>query len=223
VNLSSAQVVEVDGLAARYGKPRRVEVVIRPFFDPVQRPDRFAEVCMVIRRPNGKVPLSIKTFYPRGAHRLPTGGIHHGERILDALRRETAEETGLETEIARFLAWITYRSASAPDGPPLFHTFAFLLDEVGGTFHTRDLEEQIEEWIEIEPSALGRVADQLDGIASAPSKDIGGDWADWGRFRAVVHRVVHEELSRRTRWATSGSLRAQGPLPPVREERNHKP
>jgi 8-oxo-dGTP pyrophosphatase MutT (NUDIX family) len=194
VNLSSAQIAEVDELAARFGEPRRVEAVIRPFFDPVQRPDRFAEVCMVIRRRNGKVPLSIKTFYPRGAYRLPTGGIHHGEPILDALRRETAEETGLETEIKRFLTWITYRSASAPDGPPLFHTFAFLLDETGGRFHTSDVEEQIEEWIEVEPAALDQVAERLDGIRSAPSQDIGGDWADWGHFRAIVHRVVREEL-----------------------------
>ena len=185
---------EVALLAARFGEPRRLEVLIRPFFDPVQRPDRFAEVCMVIRRRNGRVPLSIKTFYPRGAHRLPTGGIHHGEPILDALRRETEEETGLETEIKRFLAWITYRPVSAPDGPPLFHTFAFLLEEMGGRFHTRDLEEQIEEWIEVEPAALGDVADRLDRITSMPSKEIGGDWADWGHFRAIVHRVVHEAL-----------------------------
>jgi ADP-ribose pyrophosphatase YjhB (NUDIX family) len=196
VNLSDAQIAELAELAARFGEPLRLEVTIRPFFDPVQRPDRFAEVCMVIRRRNGKLPLSIKTFYPRGAHRLPTGGIHHGERIFDALSRETEEETGLETEIKRFLAWITYRSESNPEGPPLFHTFAFLLEEVGGTFQTRDLEEQIEEWIEVEPAALGGIADRLDRMTSAPSKDIGGDWADWGHFRAVVHRVVCEELSR---------------------------
>ena len=185
---------EIALIAARFGEPRRVDALVRPFFDPIQRPDRFAEVCMVIRRRNGKVPLSIKTFYPRGAYRLPTGGIHHGERILDALSRETEEETGLETVTERFLAWITYRPVSAPDAPPLFHTFAFLLDEVGGRFHTRDLEEQIEEWLEVEPAALGDVADRLDRVASAPSNEIGGDWADWGHFRAVVHRVVHEEL-----------------------------
>ena len=195
MNLSPAQVAEVAELAARFGEPRRVEVLIRPFFDPVQRPDRFAEVCMVIRRRNGKVPLSIKTFYPRGAHRLPTGGIHHGEAVLAALLRETEEETGLETEVKRFLAWITYRSESDPKGPPLFHTFAFLLDEVGGTFHTRDLEEQIEEWIEVQPAMLADVAARLNTIRSEPSRDIGGDWADWGRFRAVVHRVVHGELT----------------------------
>jgi ADP-ribose pyrophosphatase YjhB (NUDIX family) len=185
---------EVALLAARFGEPRRIEASVRPFFDPIQRPDRYGEVCMVIRRRNGKIPLSIKTFYPRGAYRLPTGGIHHGEPILDALRRETDEETALEVEIRRFLAWITYRDASLPQGPPLFHTFAFLLDEIGGTFKTRDEEEQIEDWIEVDPTALATAADRLDRIASAPSKDIGGDWADWGRFRAVVHRAVYEAL-----------------------------
>src|SRR3989441_6139217 len=118
-----------------------MDVAIRPFFDPVQNPDRFAEVCMVVRRRSGKVPLCIKTFYPRGAYRLPTGGIHRGERILDALLRETDEETALEIEVRRFLVWITYRDVSLPHPPPLFHTFAFLLDEVGGTFRTRDEEE----------------------------------------------------------------------------------
>jgi 8-oxo-dGTP pyrophosphatase MutT (NUDIX family) len=186
---------EIAALAARFGEPRRIEASVRPFFDPIQRPDRFGEVCMVIRRRNGKIPLSIKTFYPRGAYRLPTGGIHLGERILDALVRETMEETALQVKVQRFLASITYRAVAVPNGLPLFHTFAFLLDEVGGTFKTRDEEEQIEEWIEVEPSALAGVADYLDTLASEPSRDIGGDWADWGHFRAVVHRAVAEELS----------------------------
>ena len=195
MDLDGTQRAELEELTRAYGAPRRVDAQITPFFDPVQRPDRFGEVCMVIRRRNGKIPLSIKTFYPRGAYRLPTGGIHHGERILDALRRETDEETALEVEVRRFLAWIIYRDVSIPEGPPLFHTLAFLLDEVGGTFKTRDEEEQIEDWIEVAPSALADVADRLDHIASAPSKNIGGDWADWGHFRAVVHRAVAEELS----------------------------
>jgi NAD+ diphosphatase len=189
---------EISELAARFGEPRRIDVAIRPFFDPVQNPDRFAEVCMVVRRPNGKVLLSIKTFYPRGAHRLPTGGIHHGERILDALVRETAEETGLETEVRRFLGAIAYRAVSAPQGPPIFHTFAFLLDEVGGILETRDTEERIEEWIEVDPTELGDVADRLERVTSAYSEDIGGRWSDWGRFRAIVHRLAQGELARYT-------------------------
>jgi ADP-ribose pyrophosphatase YjhB (NUDIX family) len=186
---------EVAQLAARYGEPRRVDRAIRLFFDPVQNPDRSGEVCMVVRRPNGKVLLAIKTFYPRGAYRLPTGGIHPGEPIVDALMRETTEETGLATELRRFLAVISYRDVAAPAGPPVFRTFAFLLDEVGGRLGALDEKEQIEEWIEVDAAELTAVADRLERVASAPSVDIGGDWADWGRFRAIVHRVVHATLS----------------------------
>src|SRR5947199_10852977 len=113
MELTSQMSAEITRLAKRYGDPVRVDAVIDDgFLDPIRRPDRIGEVCMVIRRPNGRLLLSIKTFYPRGAHRLPTGGIAHGEAIYDALVRETEEETGLETEVRRFLAAISYRSRS---------------------------------------------------------------------------------------------------------------
>jgi ADP-ribose pyrophosphatase YjhB (NUDIX family) len=194
VSISPDQREEVEWVARRFGEPKRVEAVLRgDFFDPIHRPDRVGEVCMVIRRPNGKLLLAIKTFYPRGAYRLPTGGIGIGEPILDALARETAEETGLDTTVRRFLASIAYRTDSA-DTEPVFRTFAFLLDEIGGTLGARDESERIEDFIEIDPRELGAVADRLERVTSQPSTEIGGDWADWGRFRAVVHRVVHEVL-----------------------------
>lgn len=194
MKLSADRIAEIAELARRFGEPRRVDSLIRGGFDPVQKADRVGEVCMVIRRPNGKILLSIKTFYPRGAHRLPTGGIHEGERILDAALREAKEETGLETEPRRFLAAISYRDSRTGAREPIFHTFAFLLDEVGGQLGTPDEKEQIEEWIEVAPEDLAAVADRLERVSSAHSDDIEGDWADWGRFRAIVHRVVHAEL-----------------------------
>jgi hypothetical protein len=90
---------------------------------------------------------------------------------------------------------IAYRSRSSAESPPIFRTFAFLLDEVGGTLEARDNEERIEDYVEVEPSELRAVADRLEHVASTRSADIGGDWADWGRFRAVVHRVVHDALT----------------------------
>src|SRR5438093_1484464 len=148
---------EIAALGKRYGQPLVREVALDDVaFDPVGAPDRIAEVCMVVRRPSGKLLLAIKDFYPRGAFRLPTGGIHHGEPILDAVRREAIEETGLTLEVARFLAALNYRNG--PTGPPAFHTFAFLLDERGGTLGAQDPAERIERWIEIEPSALPAVA-----------------------------------------------------------------
>ena len=196
MELSPAVKRELAELARAYGEPRSLDALIDDSFtDPIWKRDRYGEVCMVIRRPNGKVLLSIKTFYPRGAYRLPTGGIHHGEGVHDALVREAHEETGLDTTVDRFLARIAYRPSSRPDGAPVFHTFAFLLGEVGGTLGTLDAAEQLEDWREVTHTELLGVADFLADLKTAGTQDIGGDWRAWGRFRAVVHRVVHDALA----------------------------
>ena len=186
---------ELTDLARRYGAPLMADARIADDFnDPIRRKDRYGEVCMVVRRPNGNVLLSIKTFYPRGAYRLPTGGIHEGEPVYDALLRETHEETGLDTTVERFLAQISYRG-TAPRAKPFFHTFAFLLRETGGTLGALDLSEQLEDWREIDPSELPRVADTLDDLRTTSAHDIGGDWRAWGKFRAIVHRAVHQAMT----------------------------
>src|SRR5689334_10837308 len=94
---------EIAALAARYGAPRRlaVELAGAPF-EPLLRSDRFGEVCMVLRRANGRLLTAIKTFYPSGAYRLLTGGVGHGESIAAALLREIDEETGLDVAVRRF-------------------------------------------------------------------------------------------------------------------------
>jgi len=52
------------------------------------------------------------------------------------------------------------------------------------------------EWREIEVGDLPRVADALDHLTTQGTEDIGGDWRAWGKFRAVVHRAVHQALAR---------------------------
>ena|SRR6185503_7264605 len=193
MELSPEATDEVRQLVYRYGMPRRIRAPIDASFDdPIRKPDRIGEVCMVIRRPNGTLLVSIKTFYPRGAYRLPTGGIHPGEKIGDALVREAHEETGLELEVMRFLAHITY--VAPADAAPLFHTFAFLLEERGGTLGALDASEQIEDWREIQPDELAGVARFLDDLRTDGAADIGGSWRAWGKFRSVVHRVVYDAL-----------------------------
>lgn len=196
VDLPDAIVTELAELARRYGAPRRIHAPIEDRFDdPIRKEDRFGEVCMVVRRPNGKLLLSIKTFYPRGAYRLPTGGIHHGEGVYDALVREAHEETGLEVEVRRFIAHLSYPPARDVDATPLFHTFAFLLEERGGTLGAIDTTEQIEDWREVTVDELPHVADFLENLGTQGTRDIGGDWRAWGKFRAPVHRVVYDALS----------------------------
>src|SRR6185503_11487916 len=131
-----------------YGQPRRITAQLDNWqFSPVTMGDRYGEVCMVVRRPNGMLITAKKTFYPAGAFRLLTGGVGHGELIAAALLREVAEETGLEVVVRRFLAVIEYHLqelGARPSNPQLassnlqpFATFAFLLDEIAGTLATQ--------------------------------------------------------------------------------------
>jgi 8-oxo-dGTP pyrophosphatase MutT (NUDIX family) len=186
---------ELEQLAQRYGRPLvcDVDLGVHSMFDPLNRTDRFGEVCMVVRRPDRKLLTMKKTFYPPGAYRLLTGGINHGEHVLDALLRETYEETGLEVTITRFLAAVAYHTGST-DTMPVFYTFAFLLDEVGGSLGVVDEKERVEAFREVKPADLPTMADYLDGMGTDYSGEIAGDWRDWGRFRAVIHRVVWEAL-----------------------------
>src|SRR6266487_5900369 len=105
---------ELAQLAERFGQPlvRTVDLGMTRQFDPLNRSDRYGEVCMVVRRPNGKLLTMKKTFYPAEAYRLLTGGINHGELVLDALLRETHEETGLQVEVERFLVAAGYKTVN---------------------------------------------------------------------------------------------------------------
>ncbi|MHB8630342.1 MAG: NUDIX hydrolase [Candidatus Limnocylindria bacterium] len=185
---------ETVALAGRFGAPITRDIALDDIgFDPVGNPSRFAEVCMVVRRPTGKVLLSIKTFYPRGAYRLPTGGIDKDEPILDAVGRETFEETGLRPDVTRFLAALTYLDGRS--GAPVFHTFAFLLDDQSGApVASLDPHEQIEGYVEVPIGALPDVALRLERIAPDGAAGI-ANWDAWGRFRAHAHRAVHRALA----------------------------
>jgi NAD+ diphosphatase len=191
--LTEAVELEIADLAARYGAPRRVAVELQGApFDPLVMTDRYGEVCMVIRRPNAKLITAIKTFYPPGAFRLLTGGVQYGEPIAEALMREVAEETGLDVTVRRFLAVIEYRLAQ---GEYSFATFVFLLEEVGGTLGAQDANEQIGAFRELAIDELLAQAEVLAQLPDDVDERIAGSWRDWGRFRAVVHRVVYETMS----------------------------
>ncbi|MFL5705154.1 MAG: NUDIX hydrolase [Ktedonobacteraceae bacterium] len=186
---------ELNQLAKTYGQPvvQVANLEISNLFDPLNKTDRYGEVCMVVRRPNGKVLTMIKTFYPQGAYRLPTGGISHGEGVLAALLRETAEETGLQVKVRRFLAAVAYRTSITGE-EPVFYTFAFLLDELGGTLTVLDESEQIADFREVEPANLLKVAEYLEQLGTEYSQYLHGEIRDWGRFRAVIHRAVWQAM-----------------------------
>ena len=186
---------ELAQLAVTYGKPlvRTIDLGASTQFDPLSRADRYGEVCMVIRRRNGRLLTAVKTFYPKDAYRLLTGGINHGERVYDALLRETHEETGLTVNVNRFLAALVYH-LNDEEKAPVFYTFAFLLDEVSGTLGVLDAAERVEAFREVSADDLPKMANTLRDIQHEPSREIGGNWHDWGMFRAAIHDAVYTAL-----------------------------
>lgn len=179
---------EVLALVQQYGTPL-YQTVTAPFTDYLRReiaPHRQCDVCMVIRRGNGKLITMTKTFYPPNIYRLPTGGIEAGETILAALQRETLEETGLVTSIERFLAVVTYEHA----GEPIFASFVFLLQEISGKLGALDEHEQVAAYREIMPNEIETLAEQLEQLGDGYSAELQMRWADWGAYRAALHRVV---------------------------------
>jgi NAD+ diphosphatase len=202
--VSAQEQIDETGLTgdgAAWGRPRRVTVALRlsSLFDAVEaRPERVAEVVFAIRRPNDRLLLQTKTFYPPGVYRLPSGSIKSGETVLTALWREVAEETSLHATLSRFLAVVSYTIVEPDHGQaaPLeraFTSYLFLLRETGGELRAADESERVAGFREIETWELPTAADQLESLATSPDPAL-SDWGDWGRFRAVAHRVVWETL-----------------------------
>ncbi len=161
---------------------------------------RRAEICYIgyIGKPEAGLLLHIKSIYPQGAYRLPTGGVRQGEAVLDTLAREVAEETGLrvgegaqETRVRSLLGVLSYELAHRGLGVSFpFATYHFLVEfPCGATLNPQDPEERIAGWQWRTPAELGRVADTLEGTGKKAPR-----WADWGRWRALSHRFVAQAL-----------------------------
>ncbi|MGH2373399.1 MAG: NUDIX hydrolase [bacterium] len=186
---------ELAELAGAYGQPlvQTVDLAPNGYLTSENLAVGNGEVCIVVRRISGQLLTFRKTFYPPGVFRLLTGGIASGERVLDAVRRESHEETGLQTEVRRLLAVVAYATGGV-DSLSIFYTVAFLLDEVGGILGALDEHEQVEAFRNIEPAELLTIADQLDHLGLGYADELNARWHDWGRFRAVIHRVVWTAL-----------------------------
>lgn len=181
---------EVAALAARYGDPERRRFILefgeKEFgYWRGKSAHRRSEVVMVIRRPNGRVLLHTKRSYPLGTYRLLSGGVHWGEDVLSTLHREAREETGLEVEVERFLGLIEYEFRHADRALP-FASYIFLVRTGGGELAPQDTEEQIMAFREVPLEELEAVARKLEGLPR--------ERRDWGRFRALAHRLVSEVL-----------------------------
>ncbi|HLY30402.1 MAG TPA: NUDIX hydrolase [Ktedonobacterales bacterium] len=204
---------EVKELAGRFGAPMaQIAPGCDDFLRTVDMRKRPGEVCMVVRRPNGLLVTSTKSFYPAGTYRLLTGGIQPGEAIHAALLRETVEETSLPVAVRRFLGIVRYTAADAPpdspghgslqhDGLYVFTTYAFLLDDLGGELRIADESEHVIGFREVSVDDLPAIADHLATLGDDPSgraavsDELAATWHAWGVFRAVTHRLVYQALA----------------------------
>jgi 8-oxo-dGTP pyrophosphatase MutT (NUDIX family) len=175
------------------------------FRQGIRRGDRQGEVVLLLLRADGSCLLHTKSFYPDGAYRLPSGGIHLAESVLDAARRETAEETGLMLGALRPLGLLTYclqhragteatplrpapggHGGPRPDGRRMFFHSWIVLGDVTGEAVASDAGEQISGFRWVPLTDLPSLATAL--LELAPP------WDGWGRFRAPAHTAALQWL-----------------------------
>lgn len=148
--------------------------------------DTRSEAIMALLRPEEKVLVSSKSFYPEGIFRLPSGGIHPGESPEEAFTRETLEETGLpsviESKIAEVICCCTCGEESVE-----ITSHIFLGSLTTQPPHPIDTDEQICAYKEVGINELQEIAVQLTHLT--------GKWQGFGRFRAFPHILVAEYLA----------------------------
>ncbi len=178
---------EIESLSAQYGAPLRWTVQLDVSHTQTRVPfrQRTSEIVLVVPRPNECVLLHTKGFYPPGSFRLLTGGVETGERIADAARREIAEETGFAIDLTRFLGVVEYEFVERAERTG-FVSYVWLTEPTAAVPVVTDVEEDISEFRQVAWRDLDQVADALERLPD--------DWGDWGRFRAIAHRLVVQTL-----------------------------
>lgn len=184
---------EISGLNADYGPGERRRVTLEVSavnFDNwlqklVTNPNRRGEVVLAIQRPDRRMLLHTKRFYPEGVYRLPSGGVRPDEPVLSGVMRETKEETGLDVVIDRFLGTVEYEFCHG-DQALFFVSYVFLVRADNDEPVVQDPDEQITGFRYVAPAEIRGVAAQLRVL---PTK-----WADWGHFRALPHDLVADML-----------------------------
>ncbi len=185
-SISNVDPAEIADLAARYGTPivwsRKLAVSAQTVQEREKKSaKRRGEVVFAMPRPDHRVLLHTKSFYPAGFYRLPSGGIGIGEPVEAAAQREILEETSLSAGLARFMGVVQYEFRHESDHAE-FVSYIFMTTETKETPQVLDEDEQIADFAAVKWSELEHVAESLEQLPGA--------WHDWGVFRAVPHRLV---------------------------------
>lgn len=147
--------------------------------------DRRGEVVFCVIRPDGKIITVTCREYPENIYRIPTGGIGHGEDIMEAIFREVKEELGLEVKINAFPGVIRIRFEHENEFV-MFYSYIFILEETGGRVLEDASDDEISEIREVDITGLGETVRNL--------AEMKGKWKDWGLFRHVTTNAVYQYL-----------------------------
>ena len=169
-------------LSNEYNKNAQVKKVSLEFesekyfydFKKTLETDRRGEVGFLTRRKNGKFIVIRSKKYPKGAFRIPTGGIDFSESAIHALHREVKEELGILFDIDKFLGIIEY-NFHYKDDIVKFYSYLFVINEISGELIKDATEEEIADYLEVDADGLLELAETLNSIS--------GGWRDWAHFR----------------------------------------
>ena len=176
-------------------EPHAEEITIRysgnSFYNKMRnsvKRDRRGEVAFCVIRPSGKIIAITCKEYPVGVYRIPTGGIGHGEDIVNAVFREIMEELGLDVVITGFAGVLKIRFEYKNEFI-MFYSYVFILGETGGRLLLDASDDEISEVREVDIDELREIVDFLDCIP--------GKWSDWGKFRYESSKAVLNYLTQR--------------------------
>ena len=147
--------------------------------------DRIGEVVFAVQRPNGKWICVRSKEYPEGVFRIPTGGIKHGEDILEAVKREVHEELGLTAEIVKFIGTYTILFTHENDQVP-FYSFLFHLKELSGRLLEDATDDEVCEVTEADCERLCALSQKLLTLENP--------WSDWGLFRNLTTSAIYDYM-----------------------------
>jgi 8-oxo-dGTP diphosphatase len=185
--LTSAELAELQRRFGQFGRARfEFTAHVSHFGEWVQKlMRRRGETILVVPRVQSRLLLHTKPHYPKGVYRLPTGGIHAGEDVADAARREVHEEIGFAPSSLALLG-VLENVFWVDETPYLYPSYLFQTELFTGQPNPTDTNEIISGFRDVNRSGLHEVAATLAGLEGA--------WRDWGTFRASAHLWLAEHM-----------------------------
>lgn len=144
--------------------------------------NRRGEIALDVRNRQNETLLHTKTFYPHNSYRLLTGGVESDEPVLECVERELLEETGFEIDEC-FLSAVVLYEFRHKNEILSFSSYLFRVTVRGDIPTVQDEGERISGFRWVDKEQFETATQHLEHLM--PER-----WYDWGRMRAVLHRIL---------------------------------